>query len=278
LNHRCTNTTEGTYPVMAPMIKRKTEILPRAFYNELAEEYDGMTGFEQRLPRELPFFRTLVQSYSLKSALDAGCGTGFHSVLLSQLGVQVTAADVSERMLVQTRKHAKEYGFDIKTIKSALPFVHTSVHKIFDSVFCLGNTLAHLVTEKELLGSLKAFYRMLNSEGILFLQILNYDRILVHHERIQNVRETKDGVVIRFYDYESKSIRFNILRIKKKKKGVVHTLHSVMLYPWKSSDIVRLVKRAGFSRVDIFGSIALEKYHEQSSKDLIVLAQRGSGK
>jgi glycine/sarcosine N-methyltransferase len=263
---------------MAQMIKRKTDIPPRSFYNELAAEYDGMTGFEHRFQQERPFFRKLVETFHLKNALDAGCGTGFHSLLLAQLGLHVTAVDLSEKMLVQTRRHAEEYGSDIKTVKSALPLVPKSVHEKFDSVFCLGNTLAHLVTENELLGSLKGFYRMLNSEGILFLQILNYDRILAEHERIQNIRETIDGVIIRFYDYELKSIRFNILRIKKKKEGMVRTLHSVILHPWKYSDIVRLVQRAGFSRVDIFGSIALEKYDEQSSKDLIVLAQRGSGR
>jgi len=80
-----------------------------------------MTGFEQRFPHERPFFRMLIDRYKLENALDAGCGTGFHSILLAQLGLQVTATDISEELLMQTRKHAKEYGVHIKNNQLNFP-------------------------------------------------------------------------------------------------------------------------------------------------------------
>jgi 2-polyprenyl-3-methyl-5-hydroxy-6-metoxy-1,4-benzoquinol methylase len=255
-------------------ITKRADNLPQKFYDDLAADYDGMTGFEQRFPHERPFFRILIERYNLKNALDAGCGTGFHSLLLVQLGLQVTATDISEEMLIQTRNHSKEYGFHIKTINSTFPKLRKALHKKFDSVFCLGNTFAHLLTEKEFLDSLKSFYEVMNPEGLLFLQILNYNRILAQHERIQSIKEANGKMFIRFYDYEDKLIRFNILTIEKSMDGIIHSLRSVKLRPWKAPQVVRLLRNVGFTDVKIFGSIAMEKYDAKTSKDVVLLARR----
>lgn len=262
---------------MVPMIKKANQS-SKKFYGELALEYDEMTGFEQRFSHERPFFRMLVERYNLKNAIDAGCGTGFHSLLLAQLGLHVTATDISEEMLSKTRKHAKEYSLNIKTINSTFPELKKTVHKKFASVFCMGNTLAHLLTEKDFFDSLKSFHKVMDSDGTMFLQILNYNRILAQHERIQSIKEANGKMFIRFYDYENKLLRFNILTIEKGQKGILHSLKSITLRPWKVSNVVRLLRKAGFAELKIFGSIALEKYDAHSSKDLFVIAHKITSK
>ncbi|RPI06770.1 MAG: class I SAM-dependent methyltransferase [Ignavibacteriae bacterium] len=259
---------------MAPTIKKATEISPEKFYDRLAAEYDGMTGFEQRFPYEQPFFRMIRDRFQLKTALDAGCGTGFHSILLGRLGLKVTATDISEEMLTQTRRHAKENGIHIKTIKSKFPGLKKAAPHQFDSVFCLGNTCAHLLTEEELLHSLSSFYGVLNRHGVLILQLLNYNRILAQHERIQNIKEADGKTFIRFYDYENKLIRFNILTLEKNTGSISHSLKSVMLRPWKPQEIIRCLRHSGFDEVNLYGSIALDRYQSASSKDAVFVARR----
>jgi ubiquinone/menaquinone biosynthesis C-methylase UbiE len=80
---------------------------PEQFYDSLADEYDEMTGMEARFAKERPVFQSLVRKYNLTTTLDAGSGTGFHSILLAQLGLQITATDISEHMLRATQKNAK---------------------------------------------------------------------------------------------------------------------------------------------------------------------------
>ena len=64
---------EGPGPLLAGVTQ---------FYDNLADDYDAMTGFEKRFVHERPFFNLLMQRYGITSALDAGAGTGFHSLLL----------------------------------------------------------------------------------------------------------------------------------------------------------------------------------------------------
>src|SRR5512135_1969492 len=89
-----------------------------AFYDSLASDYDAMTGFEKRLVQERPYFHRLVDRYGLTSAVDAGTGTGMHALLLAQLGVRVTAVDVSPEMLRRLSGHAREMQVEIDIVES----------------------------------------------------------------------------------------------------------------------------------------------------------------
>ncbi len=249
---------------------------PERFYDSLADEYDEMTSMDERFLKEKPIFQSLIKKYSLATALDAGSGTGFHSILLTQIGLQVTATDISEHMLHATQENAKRKGVQVETIHTSFMDVEKNVKKTYDAVFCLGNSLSHILEEKELLASLKGFSRILNFGGHLFLQILNYDRILKNRERIQNIKEIRGKIFIRFYDYLEKSILFSILTIPKMEDAMENSLRSVQMFPWRSIDLIRILKYAGYSTIQLFGSMALDTYDEISSKDLVVLAWRES--
>ncbi len=57
--------------------------------------------------------------------LDAGCGPGFFSVLLSRAGHRVTGVDGSEGMLDHARENAARFGVSPELIRGdfgALPF------------------------------------------------------------------------------------------------------------------------------------------------------------
>jgi len=246
---------------------------PEQFYNSLADEYDEMTDLEGKFAKEKPTFQSLVKKYNLMTVLDAGCGTGFHSILLAQLGLHVTAVDISAQMLQQAKRNAEHMNIQIDTIRMSFQGINESVHNKFDAVFCLGNTLTHILIEEELLQSFKSFHRILNSDGRVVLQLLNYDRILNSQERILNVKEVKDKIFVRFYDFEEENIIFNILTLQKGSGQMEYSLNSVRLFPWRSADLIHTLKNAGFRDVQLFGNMALNAYDECSSKDLIVIAE-----
>jgi len=244
------------------------------FYDQLAPDYDTMTGFEKRFVHERPFFNMLLEKYSIKTALDAGAGTGFHSLLLAELGVEMTAVDVSKKMLERVKAHAKLRHHKIDIVESSFQDLPDRVHHKFDAVFCMGNSLPHLSTRKDLEQSLRNFSTVLNPGGLLFLQILNYDRILAKKERVQSVKEMGEVTFVRFYEFHRDHVIFNILKLKKENGQPVQELESVRLRPILKEEMVHGLREAGFSEIHAHGSIMLDDFYEQSSKDLVVLARK----
>jgi SAM-dependent methyltransferase len=254
-----------------------------AFYDSLAPDYDEMTGFAGRFVREKPFFRFLVETYGIDSALDAGCGTGFHSLLLAQLGVRVTAVDVAEEMLIRLHQHARAMSLDIATVRADIGSIAGGVEGPFDAVFSMGNTLAHFPGEKELGLALRSASTLLRPGGLFFAQVVNFERILVSRQRVQSVRESGSRTFVRFYDFDGapERIGFNILRLERTGPAlaggggeITPSLISVQLLALTAHRLTAMLNESGFTGVRLFGSIAMDTFVPATSPDLVVLASR----
>jgi SAM-dependent methyltransferase len=244
------------------------------FYDQLAPDYDSMTGFEKRFVQERPFFRLLVERYGMKTALDAGCGSGFHSLLLSELGVRVTAVDASAEMVRLTNSHALAREAKVETLVASFEDLGSVMKKQFGAVFVMGNSLPHLVKTESLKRALRNFFDLLEPEGILFSQNLNYDRILAHRDHVQNVKEVGDKTFVRSYEYGQEGILFNIVTRTASGGKAKERSQTIRLRPLLQDDLVGLLKEAGFADVKLFGGISMEPFNPESSKDLVVLATK----
>lgn len=243
------------------------------FYDSLSSEYDVMTGFAKRWSQEEATFRSLVDQFKIKTALDAGCGTGFHSLLLAKLGVDVTGVDVSADMIARAKAHAEEMKVAVQFVASTFDALGADISSPVDAVFCLGNSLPHLLSGEALLASLRSFAGVLKAGGTLFLQILNYDRIMKHRNRVQSVKEERDIMFVRFYDFESDHIRFNILKLQRTAQGIHHQLDSVRLRPILSLELCELMSAVGFQTINLYGNAKLEPFSQETSVDLLVVAR-----
>lgn len=244
------------------------------FYDSLSADYDLMTGFEKRFIQERPFFRMFVDKYQIASALDAGCGTGFHSLLLAQMGVAVTAVDISQKMLEKVNEHARELSLSVTTLRADFQELSAAMGAQVDAVFSLGNSLAHLHTSGELLAALRNFNAVLKPNGMLFLQTLNYDRIMEAKEKIQNTKEIGSKTFVRSYDYTNDGIVFHIKATDRSSAVEREKDISVPLRPLKSKELVDVLAKAGFADVRLYGGVSLQEFHPEESKDLVVLARK----
>ena len=80
-----------------------------------------------------------------RSVLDLGCGLGRHSILFAQHGFKVTAVDISDYAVKQTREKADKLGLDIRTLTcdmAKLPFRENSFDCIFSYL-----SISHTDTE-----------------------------------------------------------------------------------------------------------------------------------
>lgn len=242
------------------------------FYDALADDYDQMTSFEARLDAERPLIRRIVERYALTSAVDAGAGSGFHSVVLAQLGLRVTAVDLSARMLGALASHAAARQLSVAALQSSFIDLPAHLHGAVDAVFCMGNTLAHILERHDLADSLAAFGRVLKAQGTLIVQIVNFDRILRERQRIQSVREVGDATYVRFYDFGEDRVVFNVVTLDRRTPGNPQHQVSIPLRPWRLAALTTALTDAGFRDIASYGNIALEPFDPASSKDLVIIA------
>lgn len=89
--------------------------LSHAYWSGRAQDFSDLRMAEYETPmrpRLREYIRGLLPQGERVCALDAGCGAGFLSILLLELGCRVTAVDFSAEMLVQAEKNIREKGFE----------------------------------------------------------------------------------------------------------------------------------------------------------------------
>ncbi len=239
---------------------------PASFYDALAPQYDAMTRFSDRFGKEREFFQHLAKLRKIRSAIDAGCGTGLHALLLAAMGASVTAIDPSGEMLSRAGTHAREQGLSITTIRSDIEGLASLSLQPVDAIVCMGNTLAHVLTDSGLRTSLKNLFDLLLPGAHLVLQLLNYDRILSSREEILGIREVNGVRFTRRYTYHDPTITFTIEAGSFK--------HSTELRPWASGALTTAMIEAGFSINGMYGSLQREEFDAATSTDLVLLSQR----
>ncbi|RKY91818.1 MAG: hypothetical protein DRQ01_07135, partial [Ignavibacteriae bacterium] len=174
------------------------------FYDNFAEDYNKMISFDNAIKKRKSLLDKIVQP-KIKYAADLGCGTGIDSAALVQLGLVVTGFDPSGEMIKQAKANAGRINLKIDFANYGISEIPAEFNKKFDLVISLGNTFANIERDS-FQSSLKRCYDLLNEQGSLFIQVLNYKMILKEKKRIVNITENKEHFFVRFYDFEEDGI------------------------------------------------------------------------
>ncbi len=245
------------------------------FYNQLAADYDRMTRFEDRIESEQKILAQWKTRYGFSSALDAACGTGMHAIILSRLGVQTTGADPSEGMLAQARRNAERARVTVNWV--SLPFAELSsgfAASSFDVVFCLGNSIPHLLGDDELRRAFDNFYAVLRPDGILIVQLLNYSRIFEKLQRVVGINEWGATTFVRFYDFlDEDMVRFNILTITREQGKLNHNLRETVLKGYQLTGLEKALRKAGFNSIEAYGDMSFAAFEPNKSPNLVIVVR-----
>ena len=134
-------------------------------FDEMAADYARLEPWYEHLyARVHAIIRdTLGQPATGATALDAGCGTGFQSAVLQQLGYRTHGVDISARLLAVAQRDVPDASF-VHGRLEALPYATGS----FDAVTCCGSTLS-FVTDPA--AALIELGRVLRRGGRLLLEV-----------------------------------------------------------------------------------------------------------
>jgi SAM-dependent methyltransferase len=243
-------------------------------YDGLADIYDIMTKFDNKWSKKDELWDKLVSRYKPKRVLDFGCASGFHSILLGGLGLEVIGIDSSEGMVKKANSNLAYYskGSDVR-------FIHGGIDSLsgfgeFSWVLCFGNTLAHFSMD-ELVRFFSLSYAALESGGVLWIQLLNYHKILKERKRLVNITGDSANTFIRFYDFLGDSLRFNIISVKRDGGSFSNEWFSNELNPITIDQLRDIFNNLGlFSSVDYYSDLKGSTYIPGESNNLTILAHK----
>ncbi|MFX0140752.1 MAG: class I SAM-dependent methyltransferase [Candidatus Hodarchaeota archaeon] len=242
------------------------------FYEEFAEKYDRLVSWENRVKRESNFYKTIFSDNKVKKILDCACGTGHHVIMFKQMGYTVKGSDISPGMIEKARSNSEKFGLKIPLIIADFKNLTKIFDEQFDAVICVGNSLPHLFTNKEISEALSEIYKVLKRNGIFILEQRNFNKLINLKTRFFPVSIREDEVFFYVLDYFPKKIVFNVidLEISSKKFKVYTTEYN----PLKKDNLIELLEKSGFRNFKFYQDHEFNKFNLEKSDQLIVFCKK----
>ncbi len=244
-------------------------------YQDFADRYDLFyEAFDRPDPRVVNFFRELFEQEGVRRVLDCACGTGRDLYLFHTLGCEVIGSDISAAMLQQARKNLVAHDLSVSLHQVDYRQLPGHFDQRFDAVVCLSSSILHMPDDAEVLSALRSMGAVLRQGGILVLTQGTSDRQWRDKPRFILAVNQPDFSRLFVIDYLEQGARYHILDILHSETAQDFKVWSVV-YPHMllRDDYERLLREAGFSRVDCYGSYAFDPYDVETSDRLIVVAQ-----
>ncbi len=247
----------------------RSQVFQHQYTEEFVDRWDELIGWESRRKSENGFFQHILANYGVHRVLDIACGTGYHTITLSQSGFDVTGADGSPRMVARSRQNAKELGlgkiqfFEAEWSRLSEVFFDAGQ---FDAIICLGNAFTHLFEERERIHLLEQVYSLLKPGGIAVIDQRNYDTMLDRGVSSKHAYYYLGETV----DVHPTSITGDAVEIScDYADGETHHL---TVFPLRQDYLTGLLGQAGFGEAVRYGDF--QRDYERYAPDFIVQVAR----
>jgi SAM-dependent methyltransferase len=186
-------------------------LVQKHYQDFLAEHYTWMFGsFEDKVAEQEVIFKSNITSGMDKRAVDLGCGPGFQSIALAQMGFQVTAIDTDECLLNELKQHKGLLNID--PIQADLRQVSQLVEpNSADLVVCMGDTLTHLAEFAEISRLFQDVTSVLSTKGTFVVSFRDLSKELLGTERFIPVRSSADKILTCFLEYQKDRVQVHDL-------------------------------------------------------------------
>jgi 2-polyprenyl-3-methyl-5-hydroxy-6-metoxy-1,4-benzoquinol methylase len=214
------------------------------YKNQLARHYTWMFGdFDSQVAAQKALFeRYKIQPESSGVALDLGCGSGFQSVALSQLGFDVRAVDTSEELLAELRQRNAGVQTSCRDIRDLL------FAQEFDAelVVCMGDTLTHLESIGEVQSLVNQTHALLRGEGTIIFTFRDLHIAIEGLDRFILVRSDQDRILSCFLEDGLHKVTVTDLLYERDGVGFALRKSSYQKLKLALSQLKEITERAGF--------------------------------
>ncbi|PWQ97882.1 class I SAM-dependent methyltransferase [Leucothrix arctica] len=201
------------------------------------------------------------KKFGVSSILDAAGGTGYPSLILKDMGWDISYSDASLVMMDFFKQQADVQHLTIPMYQSRWETLSQNIPHTYDALMCAGNSITNINSydnEYPLIAdSIKAqtqlaaneFYKMLNTGGVLYIDL--YNKECSRPDKPYSVTTTNDTHrIFRTISYDPvRNIRTNLTTTSSltDNSEVDDISKTIPILP---EDLIEFLLAAGFSRVE----------------------------
>jgi ubiquinone/menaquinone biosynthesis C-methylase UbiE len=203
--------------------------------------------------------------------LDLACGTGRHSIRLTQHGYSIVGLDVSGSLLHIAKQ---QYG-KVQVVKGDMRFLPFKP-QAFSAVISMDTSFGYLPSERDDLQSFIEARRALMKDGILVVDVFNRQRL----SRISPERKTSNWTEYpSFFLQQKRTVNpsgdrlFDEWVVRDRSNGrLIKFVHSVHLY--KINELQTLLERAEFAVSRVYGDYKRQAFSADSPRLILIAIAR----
>ncbi len=200
----------------------------------------------------------IYSDLEIKNILDLGCGTGSHTIEFYKLGYNIIGFDLDEQMINLAKSKTKKINF-----------IHGNIHDYkfdtkFELIFSFFNVLNYIENYSDLKSFLEGVYKNLTAGGVFVFDGWNGNRIPVDPPKNKEIVINEDnfsakGMLYPNYDAFNNQAKFHyVININDSGKHIEYENYLPQIY-WSPLILKQMLFQIGFSKVEIFNNLTLEK-------------------
>jgi len=212
----------------------------------------------------------ITKNINLKSnskILDMACGSGRHAIIFAKKGFDVTAVDLSERLLSEAKENADQNSVKIDFVLTDILDFETT--RRFNLALNLFTSFGYFDDDEDNFRVILKAYDLLTDGGYFVIDYFNKNYLLKN--LIPTSVFSENGLRIT----QNRLIEANRVRknISIESNGSTQEFYeSVRLYSYE--EMITYIKKAGFNIFNEFGGYNGNYFNKESSPRLIIVTKK----
>ena len=243
-------------------------------YHNLADSYDSLT-LDVDYDGVVAFYMQLLARESLtpRTAVDLACGTGSVAIRLAQMGMTVTAVDLSEEMLCVAAQKAEAMENRPTFVCQSLQNLH--LPRGVDLAVCALDSLDYITDPGDCSQAIGKIYKALNPGGCFIFDVNTPEKLRAMDGQVF-LDENEDTFCVWRGEFDSNTNICSYGMDLFQRKGNVwqRSFEEHREYAYSEAQLVSYLKNAGFNGIEVFGDRRLEAPSEQDQR-IYLKARKG---
>ena len=243
-------------------------------YHSLAASYDSLT-LDVDYDAVVAFYMTILEKEGVipRRAADLACGTGSVAIRLAQMGMQVTAVDMSEEMLCIAAQKAQE-------VENRPQFVCQKLQELklprgVDLAVCALDSLDYILDPADCQKAIRQVYKALNPGGVFIFDVNTPEKLQAMDGQVF-LDENEDTFCVwrGEFDYQTNICSYGMDLFQRQGDLWQRSFEEHQEYAYSRQQLVEYLKNAGFTGIEVFGERRMEQPEKEDLR-IYLKARKG---